>query len=115
METGGADHVAVYQPAALQAAPPYCLCWRCCVLLCTAVYCCVLLCTAVYCCVLHSWCTLRVYCRVEACVMERLAGYPSIAQQQLQRTAVWLPRRLGLLLQIDPQQVSAAVAAFMTR
>jgi hypothetical protein len=47
--------------------------------------------------------------------MERLAGYPSIAQQQLQRTAVWLPRRLGLLLQIDPQQVSAAVAAFMTR
>lgn len=47
--------------------------------------------------------------------MERLGGYPSLAQQQLQRTALWLPRCLGVLLQVDPQQVSAAVAAFMTR
>lgn len=70
-----------------------------------------LLCTAVY----RMQCVLHVYCRVEASVMERLAEYPSLAQQQLQRTAVWLPRRLGVLLQVDPQQVSAAVAAFMTR
>jgi hypothetical protein len=103
IETGSPDHAAVY-PNQL-----YCKLHRCTACTDTSVYCCglpVLLWTA---------CVLRVYRRVQACVMERLGGYPSLAQQQLQRTALWLPRRLGVLLQVDPQQVSAAVAAFMTR
>jgi hypothetical protein len=48
-------------------------------------------------------------------VLERLAGYPVKAQQQLQRVTVWLPVRVALLLQEAPQLVAAAVAAFMTR
>lgn len=47
--------------------------------------------------------------------MARVSGYPQQAQQQVQRTIAWLPRRLGLLLQADPQLVAGAVAAFMTR
>lgn len=45
----------------------------------------------------------------------RLQGYPGVAQQQVQRTVAWLPRRLALLLQADPQLVAGATAAFMTR
>lgn len=54
-------------------------------------------------------------CRVEAAVRARLQGYPGVAQQQVQRTVAWLPRRLALLLQADPQLVAGATAAFMTR
>lgn len=46
---------------------------------------------------------------------ERLQGYPGQAGQQVQRTLAWLPRRVGLLLQADPQLVAGATAAFMTR
>eukprot|EP00775_Hariotina_reticulata_P006594 gene6594-6822_t len=53
--------------------------------------------------------------RVEAAVLERLSGYPGRARQQLQRVTAWLPWRVALLLQEDPQLVAAAVAAFMTR
>jgi hypothetical protein len=52
---------------------------------------------------------------VDAAVLQRVAGYPGKAAQQVQRVVAWLPRRLALLLQQDPQHVSAAVAAFMTR
>lgn len=66
-------------------------------------------------CVSVHMCVSPLCRRVESCVKARVAGYPGRAQQQLQRTTAWLPRRLGLLLQADPQLVSAAVAAFMTR
>lgn len=47
--------------------------------------------------------------------MTRLAGYPAKAVQQQQRVLAWLPRRVGLLLQADPQLASAAVEAFVGR
>lgn len=54
-------------------------------------------------------------CSVAAPVLSRLAGYPSKACSQLQRVTAWLPRRVGRLLQEDPQLVAAAVDAFVSR
>jgi hypothetical protein len=55
------------------------------------------------------------HCRVEGPILARLAGYPQRAVQQQQRVTAWLPRRVGLLLQADPQLVAAAVEAFVGR
>lgn len=72
-------------------------------------------CPCCACCIAVIHTTRLMYRRVEACVTARVSGYPQQARQQVQRTIAWVPRRLGLLLQADPQLVAGAVAAFMTR
>eukprot|EP00877_Chromochloris_zofingiensis_P008855 jgi/Chrzof1/4222/Cz14g03190.t1 len=53
--------------------------------------------------------------RIEQPIMQRLAGYPGIANQQMHRARVQVPARVAHVLKHEPQLVSAAVEAFYYR
>lgn len=53
--------------------------------------------------------------RVEAPVLQRLAGYPAAARANTHTARAVLPRRVALVLRSEPQLIAPAVEAFYGR